>query len=271
MRRLAANLNGIDMSLRTLTGGIEWKSIKVQPDTSPALPIESGMSRYYASRATDANPIAVGGQHEKFLFYRGVGRFPVPLSVRLNGDGKIVVENRGHETVPNAILFENRGGRLGYRNVGVIEDAVTLDPLSPDGSLPVLRYDLETALIAQGLFPKEAQAMVETWRDSWFEEGSRLIYIVPPRAIDAALPLQVEPVPFQTARVFVGRIELITPETRRTVEDAIANSDSSTIDRYRRFLDPILKRISSENPVKERQVEQFRRESGLQTRRCAVN
>jgi hypothetical protein len=103
-------------------------------------------------------------------------------------------------------------GLLGYRNAGAIEGAVTLDPPSLDGSLPLLRYDLETALIAQGLFPREAQAMVETWRDSWFEEGSRLIYIVPSRAIDDALPLQVEPVPSQTARVFVGRIELITPE-----------------------------------------------------------
>ena len=85
--------------------------------------------------------------------------------------------------------------------------------------------------------------MVETWRDSWFEEGSRLIYIVPSRAIDAFLPLQVEPAPSQTARVFVGRIELITPETTSAVEEAMAKSDWSAIDRYGRFLDPILTRI----------------------------
>ncbi|HXA05291.1 MAG TPA: hypothetical protein VNY30_10655 [Bryobacteraceae bacterium] len=258
MRRLAANLNGIDTSLRTLTGGIEWRNIKIQPDVSPALPIESGVSRYYAARATDAVPITVGDQHEKFLFYRGVGTFPVPLSVRLTGDGKIAVENRGHDTVPSAILFENRGGRLGYRNAGAIADSVTLDPPSLDGSFAVLRHDLETALIAQGLFPREAQAMVETWRDSWFEEGSRLIYIVPSRAIDAALPLQVEPVPSQTARVFVGRIELVTPETTHAVEAAIAKGDGAIIDRYERFLDPILQRTSSENPLKANQVERFR-------------
>ena len=259
VRRLAANLNGIDTSLRSLTGGIEWKNVKVQPDTSPALPIESGASRYYAARATDATPIAVGGQHEKFLFYRGVGRFPVPLTVRLTGDGKVVVENRVHDSVPSAILFENRGGRLGYRNAGAITDAVTLDLPSLDGSFPVLRHDLETALIAQGLFPREAQAMVETWRDSWFEEGSRLIYIVPSRAIDAVLPLEVEPVPSQMARVFVGRIELVTPESQRAVEEAMAKGDWSSIDRYRRFLDPILKRISAGSPMKAGQVEQFRR------------
>jgi hypothetical protein len=257
MRRLAANLGGIDTSLRTLTGGIEWKGIKVQPDVSPALPTESGASRYYAARATDATPIAVGDQHEKFLFYRGVGRFPVPLSVRVAGDGKIVVEDRGHDTVPVAILFENRGGRLGYRNAGAIADAVTLDRPSLDGSFAVLRHDLETALIAQGLFSREAQAMVETWRDSWFEEGARLIYIVPSRAIDAGLPLQVEPVPSQTARVFVGRIELVTPETQRAVEEGMARGDWAAIDRYQRFLGPILSRISSENPLKASQVEGF--------------
>jgi len=258
LRRLAANLNGIDTSLASLTGAIEWKNIKVQPDTSPALPVESAMSRYYAARATDATPIAVGDQHEKFLFYRGVGRFPAPLSVRLAADGKVVIENRGHDPVPTAILFENRGGRLGYRNAGAIEDIVTLDPPSFDGSFPALRYDLEAALVAQGLFPKEAQAMIETWRDSWFEEGSRLIYLVPSRAIDAILPLQVEPVPSQTARVFVGRIELITPETTHSVEQAIARSDWSTVDRYRRFLDPILQRIASESPLKAGQIEQLR-------------
>jgi hypothetical protein len=259
MRRLAANLNGIDTSLRSLSGGIEWKSIKVQPDVSPALPIESGVSRYYAARATDATPITVGDQHEKFLFYRGVGRFPVPLSARSTGDGKIVVENLGHDTIPSAILFENRGGHLGYRNAGAVADAVTLDRPSLDGSFAVLRHDLESALIAQGLFPREAQAMVETWRDSWFEEGSRVIYIVPSPAIDAVLPLLVEPVPSEKARVFVGRIELITPETQHAVEEGMASGDSAAIDRYQRFLGPILSRISSENPLKARLVEGFLR------------
>jgi hypothetical protein len=100
MRRLEANLNGIDTSLRSVTGAIEWKNVKVQPDISPGLPVESGMSRYYAARATDAAPVTVGDQHEKFLFYRGVGRFPVPLSVHLAADGKVVVENRGHDPFP---------------------------------------------------------------------------------------------------------------------------------------------------------------------------
>jgi hypothetical protein len=261
VRRLASNLSRLDMSLRSLTGAIEWRGIKVQPGASLALPVESSPSRYYAARGTDAAPLTVGDQNEKFLFYRGVGRFQIPLSARISLDGKILVENRGHDAVPFVMLFENRGGHLGYRNAGAVEQSTTLDPPSLDGSFAPLRYDLEAALVTQGLFPKEAQAMLETWRDSWFEEGSRLIYIVPSSAIDAILPLQVDPAPLETARVFVGRIELVTSETKQSVEEAIAKADTPTINRYVRFLDPILQRISSESPSKANQVEQFRRNS----------
>jgi len=259
LSKLPTNLNGIDTSMGSLTGFIEWNGIKVQPDSGSALPVESGPSRYYAARATDASPIAVGDQHEKFLFYRGVGRPPVALSARLSADGKLVVENRGQAPVPSVILFENRGGRLGYRNAGAVDSHVTLDPPSLDGSVQQLRYDLETALVAQGLFPKEAHAMVETWQDSWFEEGSRLIYIVPAAAIDAILPLQVEPAPVETTRVFVGRIELITPATQRIVQDALAKSDWAATDPYTRFLDPIFARLYAGNSTKIEQIQQLQR------------
>src|SRR5713226_7272343 len=62
VRQLEANLNGMDTSLRNLTGTIEWRNIKVQPGAAPILPVESGPSRYYAARGTDAAPITVGGQ-----------------------------------------------------------------------------------------------------------------------------------------------------------------------------------------------------------------
>jgi hypothetical protein len=261
--RLSPSLNGIDTSLRNLMGAIGWNDIKIQPGSTAGFPDERRPSRYYAARGTDATPITAGDQHEKFLFYRGVARIPVPLSARLSEDGRVAVENRGPDPIPTAILFENRGGRLGYRNAGAIESSgaiqsgVTLDRPSLDGSFSQLRQDLESALVAQGLFPKEAQAMVETWRDSWFEEGSRLIYIVPAHAIDAILPLQIDPAPSQTARVFVGRIELVTEETKRLVEEAFARNDWPVIERYARFLDPILARISTESPWKAQQVEQY--------------
>ncbi|HEV3141180.1 MAG TPA: hypothetical protein VGY57_11715, partial [Vicinamibacterales bacterium] len=54
------------------------------------------------------------------------------------------------------------------------------------------------------------------------------------------------------ARVFVGRIELVTPATVRAVEDAIAAGDRDVLERYGRFLEPILNRIAASRPRAER-------------------
>jgi len=255
-----ANLEGIVTSLRRVTGGIEWNGIQVQPGTAPALPVENGPGRYYAARGTDAAPLTVGGQHEKFLFYRGVGAFQPPLAARVSADDSVMVENRGRGSVPTVILFENRGGRIGFRNAGAVERAASLKPPALDGSLAQLRQELEAALIAQGLFPKEARAMVETWRDSWFEEGSRLIYVLPTAAVDGFLPLEVEPAPERINRVFVGRIELITPETVSRLQSAIARSDWAAVQPYRRFLDPMVSRAYPGDSARVSQIERLYRE-----------
>jgi hypothetical protein len=185
----------------------------------------------------------VGDQHEKFLFYRGVARVPVPLSARVAENGRLVVANTGADCVPAVLLFENRGGAMGYRNAGSVDSGVTLERPALDGSLSQVKADLEGALIARGLYPKEAAAMIDTWGDSWFEEGSRLIYILPGSAVNAMLPLEIDPAPARITRVFVGRIELITPEAKQAVRDAIGTGDKSTLALYQRFLQPIANSI----------------------------
>ena len=82
--------------------------------------------------------------------------------------------------------------------------------------------------------------MVETWRGSWFEEGSRLLYIVPTAFVDGVLPLSINPAPSQTVRVFVGRLEIVTPATERAVLRALATHDSATLKMFGRFLEPIM-------------------------------
>jgi hypothetical protein len=241
--RLPPNLSGIDLSMRKSAGVIEWRDIKVQPGAMPKYPVEDKASRYYPARETDATPISVDGQAEKFLFYRGVGRLQVPLSARVLNDGKTLIESQ--EALPGVILFENRGGKLGYRKV---TGETAIDPPVLDSTFPRLQKDLETMLVEQGLFAKEAHAMVETWRTSWFEEGSRLLYIVPPSATGAMLPVQIEPAPQKIVRVFVGRIELITPATTNAVKQAIGARDAATLNLYGRFIDPILSRIGGPRP-----------------------
>ena len=227
----------------SVTGGIEWNGIQVRPGADPSFPTEKAPSHYYAARSTAAAPVMVNGKPEKFLFYRGVSRTPVPLSARVLDDGKIAIENRANDPIPSVILFENRGSRIGYTAAGPLYWSANIDPPSLGGDFESLRQELESTLVRQGLFQKEAHAMVETWRDSWFEEGSRLIYILPAASVDAMLPLHVEPAPQRTARVFVGRMELITPATRAAVEQAIARKDMSILQTFGRFMEPILQRI----------------------------
>ena len=56
--------------------------------------------------------------------------------------------------------------------------------------------------------------MIETWRDSWFEEGMRVFYLVPRSLVDRELRLSVQPAPARIARVFVGREEILSPYMR---------------------------------------------------------
>ena len=66
--------------------------------------------------------------------------------------------------------------------------------------------------------------MLATWDDSWFEDGLRLFYILPPEDTDLLLPLSIDPEPQDRARVLVARIEILTPEMEREAEQRIATS-----------------------------------------------
>ena len=100
--------------------------------------------------------------------------------------------------------------------------------------------------------------MLETWRGSWFEEGSRLLYIVPTAFVDGVLPLSINPAPSQTVRVFVGRLEIVTRATEKAVEGALATHDRATLKMYGRFLEPILATMIQEesNPARVQQYYQ---------------
>ncbi|HYR42785.1 MAG TPA: hypothetical protein VER98_07175, partial [Terriglobia bacterium] len=62
---------------------------------------------------------------------------------------------------------------------------------------------------------------------------------------DAVVPLDIEPAPSRLERVFVGRMEVITPAMQDMVRQAIAQNDRVTLEKYGRFLEPIAKRIGA--------------------------
>ena len=251
------------VELKAASGMLTWNSIWVDPRNRGDFPREAGESRYYAARETSASALTVfsakGPQNEKFLFYRGVSSFDVPVSaVPMNGN-RVYVSNLAQTRIPQAILFERRGKRLGYRVLGSVQDSVIADPPELNGDINSLSRDLEKILVGQGLYTDEVHAMIATWNNSWFEEGTRLLYIVPPGFVDGVLPLKISPTPGKMTRVFVGRLEVVTPATENAVETAYAGEDRGTLHRYGRFLVPILEIMMARinEPARKKQIAKY--------------
>jgi len=224
-------------------GSIEWKQVQVIPGKDPSYPLTKGASHYYAARKTDASPLRIGDQQEKMIFYRGLGGFAPPLRAQYQSEGRLEIRNTGSETIPFAILFENQGGALGYSIAENVTGSVTINAPQLTQDIEALRQALVTRLTGLGLYPKEARAMVETWADSWFTEGSRVLYIVPRTMVDSLLPLTISPAPLELQRVFVGRLEVLSPWTKDTLQHALRSGDSETLTVFGRFLEPFFAQI----------------------------
>jgi hypothetical protein len=231
-------------------GKIEWTDLNIQPGSRPSLLTTKDPSRYFAARATDSVPLQTGDESEKFLFYRGMANFKVPLEPVPDGNG-VRLHNNGAEPIPLAILFENQKGRIGYRIVRGVGDNASLYAPDLNASLDGLRSELTGALEQSGLYPKEAAAMLETWHDSWFEEGMRVIYLMPRATVDKVLPLKISPSPKEVQRVFVGRAEVLSPWSDRTIRAAMETGDTKTLDKFGRFLSPFLAQIQAKGGLTE--------------------
>jgi hypothetical protein len=228
----------------TPNGWIEWKNVLVSRGGG-TLPKLDAASHYYAARQTNSWFLQSEGEEEKLLFYRGIAYFSVDLRPVVQADG-VSLHNNSTETVPSAVLFENHAGRIGYKVIHGLRDPVNIKFAELSGSVNDLRTKLAEELTEMGLYHEEARAMLETWRDSWFEEGLRVFYILPRRKVDQLLPISIEPAPEQVARVFVGRVELLSPSMRSEISAALKSGDTAMLKKYGRFLDAFLHEMGGE-------------------------
>jgi hypothetical protein len=233
---------------------ISWNDVRVSPGAAPDFIVEPAPSHYYAARETDASPLLVAGDRERFLFYRGVGQFAAPLTARVQDDGSVAVASAGAWPIGTVVAFENRAGRTAHRVYRDVGWELTLAPLTLEDESDGPGADLMSILTSSGLYPKEAEAMVRTWQDSWFEEGARLFYIAPAEVVNANLPLTISPAPSAVGRVFVGRMELVTAATKRDVKNALQAGDEAILEAYGRFLEPIADRILAETQPVDRSL-----------------
>jgi hypothetical protein len=232
----------IDPAQRTKSF-IEWSQVRVTPGTPQNYLKEEAASHYYAARETDAANLTVyppaaaplsanlpQPQNEKFLFYRGLGNFPSPLKARAATDDSIVVENTLNTPLQHVFVIDQRQGKYAFSYHSALEkkQSVTVSTSVRSAQTPVtesreaLLQAMRKSLTNSGLFEKEAAAMVKTWEDSWFDEsGLRVLYVLPANWVEATLPLKINPAPTQSARVFVGRAELLAPATEKNLQNLV--------------------------------------------------
>jgi hypothetical protein len=187
------------------------------------VPSALGDTHYTQARATDsalvhfqseADPAGLAtGHFEKFLFYRGVGRFELPVKATFDQEGRPSFQNDGSLPINAAEI----GTTLANQAVAFgAAELVNVDQLD---------MMVQAMLVRQGLYEKEASAMVQTWKQSWFaEQGTRVLYIVPEQTTDELLPLTITPTPAESLRVLVGRMEVMSPAQEQQLIDAVATS-----------------------------------------------
>jgi hypothetical protein len=203
---------------------------------------------------------------ERYLFYRGLGHFPLPLRAMTEEDAASLT-NHGKDPVAAGVLLQVREGKKSGTYLARLALTSPLAPgatartqLHPDGWAHLddvvgkLTHIVREQLVAEGLFQDEADAMVKTWARSWFRSpGTRVLWILPRPQTEALLPLAIEPAPDAVVRVLVGRLELLTPSEESEVEAAIRNRWSrdgfamknamARLQRCGRFLEPQVRNV----------------------------
>ena len=198
-------------------------------------PPADGFPHYDEARATDSAIVRVRrgvgaaalDHFEKFLFYRGLGNFDLPVTAREAADGTFELTNAGGLPVRSVFHVHVDGEAVRFRRHDAAGPGETLRLDLPEEAtdLAALSAAMTASLVAEGLYEKEAAAMVACWRSSWFgEPGSRVLYMVPQAATDELLPLHVSPEPTETVRVLVGRIELMSSAKEREILNLVSRS-----------------------------------------------
>jgi len=210
-----------------VVGGLKWRGLTLKP----TVPLPSTDSHVWlAPRRVRASGVtAMGAESERYLFYRGVAHLDAVLQTRRTASEiQLLAPARLHwlrtpsMRVSRIWLLHTRAdGRSAFRertNVTIARNQPSAElarlSLFTDtdytvSALAELRRSMKEALTQAGLFDDEAEAMLETWRESYFRApGLRVLYLVPKEWTSYFLPLEIS-IPHRLTRVLIGRIDLL--------------------------------------------------------------
>jgi hypothetical protein len=219
---------------------IDWGPLTVIPmselnDSRLVNLLDASQYPHYAlARETDSaivrpssnaeNPIPFAD--EKFLFYRGVGNFEMPIRIEADEEGNWVIHNSHTRPIESIFLLDVNDGSTSLAKLDHVASLSSVKMPKPElVTRSNLNETVAKSLVAQGLYEKEAWAMVHCWEDAWFAEpGKRVFYSVPQSITDSILPLRIEPTPTKTVRVLVARCELMSRQLENSVLQAVHRS-----------------------------------------------
>jgi hypothetical protein len=224
---------------KSYNGSIEW-NVQVQPpsaDDNASVFKPGATPTWLYPRQTDSALVRTkGGEAEKFLFYRGLGNFSLPVKFTLPTDDTLRIENASVAPIPAMLIFNHPqyiGDKVSFTLLDPLKAGETrtvklAEPVTSTNWQHEVYAAMRGALMQAGLFPKEADAMLQTWWLSYFERpGLRAFWIVPESFTSSVLPLTVDPPPSQQTRVLVGRSELLTPTFEKELLEQFAQSEQN--------------------------------------------
>jgi hypothetical protein len=256
---------------RLHNGHIEW-NVRIEPVSGPTralLQAEKGALWNYAREVDSSFVHCEDGTREskpqdweRFLFYRGLGQAPLPLELNYADGGTLTCSASLPEGVRDVFIIRVENGKGAYKRFPDLSGGDSLKGIIPAMSqaLPMAEFtskisdDLASRLAANGLYDKEARAMVNTWKTSYFRsDGVRALFVLPQKWTDQFIPLTIDPAPKEMVRVMVGRVELLTPERERRASEAVKNlASSDAVSREKafaylqaqgRYVEPVVKRV----------------------------
>lgn len=248
---LAKSLNGREMITNALidfskpyTGGIEW-DVEILPksEADPAFTFKAEENHTWIyPRVPDANMLKVGDEYEDYLFYRGIGNFPLPAVFSVDKNETLRVKNNSKQAIPFAFAFENINGKFRYKNLGLIPAGQTSTVQESQWIMPKnpqveIFQQMRQGLVNQGLSRDEANGMIKTWWKSYYNKaGLRVFWVLPQYDLERILPLSLEPKPEKSVRVIVGRADVLRPKFEREMIAALGTHHFSKFSQDRFYL-----------------------------------
>lgn len=180
-------------------------------------------------RIPNTSLLTSGSESESYLFYRGLGRLDSGLSFAIDSNNTLSISNDLAHKIPFLMVFQNKATQVSSFTIS--------NGIEANGSLTVSDTELvehgenwkstiyrqmRDGLVRAGLFPDEAEAMIQTWWHSYFATPSfgnspRVFWVMPTDQVNDILPLSVAPQPDQITRVLVGRAEILTPSAESSL------------------------------------------------------